>query len=50
MTRICIYMTPEEVERAKDWCEKHQDPIFNEDESRSNLVRMALDEYIERHP
>jgi len=43
-------MTKEERKKADDWCKRHQDPIFNENESLSNLVRMALEEFIRNHP
>ncbi|MCK4648148.1 hypothetical protein KAT51_01350 [bacterium] len=49
MVRCCIYMLEEEEAKMKRYCESHQDAIWHEDESRSNVIRMALDEFYENH-
>ena len=49
MVRCCIYMLEEEEEKMKRYCETHQDPIWHDPESRSNVIRMALEEFYLNH-
>jgi hypothetical protein len=43
-------MTNEEKKRIDDWCKVNLDPIWNEPYSRSNAIRMAVEEFLEHHP
>jgi len=42
-------MLEEEVEKIARYCKTHFDPIWHEPESRSNVIRQALEEFYENH-
>ena len=49
MARCCIYMLKEEEEKMARYCKTHFDLIWKDPESRSNVIRMALEEFYVNH-